>query len=216
MFINIGTDCNVKDRLIDNINGTNIFLFGHTTKQYKQRIDKLRRNFKFDKLDYNHLVNEALQAIRDNYDECLTKNGERVWKSAIGEFEVNCDKQRYKMEVSVLIKSTRVAWEPNTPHILAEDYREYVESGIIKLGDKVITIETMVLTIRSADVKERQNFTEFDIVRKINLGKTKIKMTPQEFRNTFDNSIICSYSMTESKAWQKIKITFAKYGIRMK
>ena len=50
MFINIGTDCNVKDRLIDNINGTNIFLFGHTTKQYKQRIDKLRRNFKFDKL----------------------------------------------------------------------------------------------------------------------------------------------------------------------
>ena len=99
---------------------------------------------------------------------------------------------------------------------IEEDYREYVESGIIKLGDKVITIETMVLTIRSADVKERQNFTEFDIVRKINLGKTKIKMTPQEFRNTFDNSILCSHSMTESKAWQKIKMTFTKYGIKMK
>ena len=216
MFINIGTDCNVKDKLIDNINGTNIFLFGHTTKQYKQRIDKLRRNFKFDKLDYNHLVNEALQAIRDNYDECLTKNGERVWKCATAEFELNCDKQLYTIEVSVLIKSTKVAWEPNTPQELVDDYREYVESGIIKLGDKVITIETMVLTIRSADVKERQNFSEFDIIRKIDVGLRKIKMTPQELKNTISTSIINSHSMTEHKAWQKIKMTFTKYGIRMK
>ena len=125
MFINIGTDCNVKDRIIDNINGTNIVLFGHTSKQYKQRIDKLRRNFKIDKLDYNYLVNEALQAIRDNYNECLTKKGERVWKAAVGEFTVNCDKQLYKMEVSVLIKSAKVAWEKHYPQIPAEDYREY-------------------------------------------------------------------------------------------
>lgn len=214
MFINIGTDCNVKDRIIDNINGTNIVLFGHTSKQYKQRIDKLRRNFKIDKLDYDYLVNEALQAIRDNYDECLTKKGERVWKAAVGEFTINCDKQLYKIEVSVLIKSTKVAWEQHYPQVPVEDYREYYENGIIKLNDKVITLETMVLTIRSADVKERQNFTEFDIVRKINLGKLKIKMTPQEFRKTFDNATINSKSMCESKAWKKIHMTFKKYGIK--
>lgn len=214
MFINIGTDCNVKDRIIDNINGTNIVLFGHTSKQYKQRIDKLRRNFKIDKLDYNYLVNEALQAIRDNYDECLTKKGERVWKAAVGEFTVNCDKQLYKMEVSVLIKSTKVAWEQHHPQVLAEDYREYYENGIIKLNDKIITLETMVLTIRSANIKERQNFTEFDIVRKINLGKLKIKMTPQEFRKTFDDATINSRTMCERTAWEKIKATFKKYGIK--
>lgn len=214
MFINIGTDCNVKDRIIDNINGTNIVLFGHTSKQYKQRIDKLRRNFKIDKLDYNYLVNEALQAIRDNYDECLTKKGERVWKAAVGEFTVNCDKQLYKMEVSVLIKSTKVAWEKHYPQVPAEDYREYFEKGIIKLNDKVITIETIVLTIRSANIKERQNFTEFDVIRKINLGKLKIKMTPQEFRKSFDNAIINCKSMCERTAWEKIKSTFKKYGIK--
>ena len=124
MFINIGTDCNVKDRIIDNINGTNIVLFGHTSKQYKQRIDKLRRNFKIDKLDYKYLVNEALQAIRENYDECLSKKGERVWKPAVGEFTVNCDKYLYKMEVSVLIKSTKVTWEKHFPQVPAEDYKE--------------------------------------------------------------------------------------------
>lgn len=214
MFINIGTDCNVKDRIIDNINGTNIVLFGHTSKQYKQRIDKLRRNFKIDKLDYNYLVNEALQAIRDNYDECLTKKGERVWKAAVGEFTVNCDKQLYKMEVSVLIKSTKVAWEKHYPKEPAEDYKEYYENGIIKINDKVITLETMVLTIRSANIKERQNFTEFDIVRKINLGKLKIKMTPQEFRKTFDDATINSRTMCERTAWEKIKATFKKYGIK--
>lgn len=213
MFINIGTDCNVKDRIIDNINGTNIILFGHTIKQYKQRIDKLRRNFKIDKLDYKYLVNEALQAIRENYDDCLSKKGERVWKPAVGEFTVNCDKQLYKMEVSVLIKSTKVAWEKHYPQIPAEDYKEYFEKGIIKLDDKVITIETIVLTIRSANIKERQNFTEFDIVRKINLGKLKIKMTPQEFRKTFDDATINNKAMCERTAWKKIKATFKKYGI---
>lgn len=214
MFINIGTDCNVKDRIIDNINGTNIVLFGHTFKQYKQRIDKLRRNFKIDKLDYNYLVNEALQAIRDNYDECLTKKGERVWKVAVGEFTINCDKQLYKIEVSVLIKSTKVAWEKHYPQVPAEDYREYFENGIIKINDKVITLETMVLTIRSANIKERQNFTEFDVVRKINLGKLKIKMTPQEFRKTFDDATINIESMCERTAWEKIQMTFKKYGIK--
>ena len=47
MFINIGTDCNVKDKLIDNINEYNCACFRYNNKLYISLVEEVKTNNDF-------------------------------------------------------------------------------------------------------------------------------------------------------------------------
>ena len=198
MYINYGTDCEILNRIIGQVNGTNILLYGHVYNQFRNRISKLQDIIKLKELNVDYLVEQAIKAIEENYDECITHDGIPVWKILHGTFYVCCDKNMFAVEIALLIKSRKVNWKPDLPKTVAEDYKEYIEKGIVAKGDVVIGMETFTVTIKSVDDNKRMNFTDFDVVRELKFDKMYTQIKPRDITNAFPKEIVkgkttCSY-----------------------
>lgn len=155
MYLNLGTG---KNKIIGKINGTNILLYGHVGQRYFERLGALQKITKTNNLKYYKIINRAVQAIEENYDKCITKDGKPVRNTIDCKVKVRCEGVVFDVEVAVLIKSTKVEWYKQMPKQVANDYKEYVANGELNIGDVVIAIETLAVTIKE-EHEETINFT---------------------------------------------------------
>lgn len=167
MYLNLGTG---KNKIIDKVNGTNILLYGHVGQRYFERLGALQKITKTNNLKYNRIINKAVEAIKDNYDKCITKDGKPVRNTIDCKVKVKCEGVVFDVEVAVLIKSTVVEWNNRMPKQVAKDYKEYVDNNELKLGDKVIAIETLAVTVKE-EHEETINFTLMNKLGEINVPK---------------------------------------------
>ena len=176
MYLNLGTG---KNKIIRKINGTNILLYGHVGQRYFERLAALQRITKTNNLRYNKLIDRAVQAIEDNYDKCITKDGRPVRNTIDCKVKVRCEGVVFDVEVAVLIKSTKVEWHNKMPKQVAKDYKEYVANGELNIGDVVIAIETLAVTIKE-EHEETINFTLMNKLGEINVPKYVTNITRYE------------------------------------
>ena len=160
MYLNLGTG---KNKIIRKINGTNILLYGHVGQRYFERLAALQKITKTNNLKYHKLVDRAVQAIEENYDKCITKDGKPVRNKIDCKVKVRCEGKIFDVEVAVLVKSTKVEWHNRMPKEVVKDYKEYVANGELKLGDVVIAIETLAVTIK----EEKEECINFTLMNKI-------------------------------------------------
>ena len=167
MYLNLGTG---KNKIIDKINGTNILLYGHVGQRYFERLGALQKITKTNNLRYNKIIDKAVQAIKDNYDVCITKDGKPVRNTVDCKVKVRCEGKVFDVEVAVLIKSTKVEWHNRMPKEVAKDYKEYVNNGELNIGDVVIAIETIAVTIKE-EHEETINFTLMNKIDEIKVPR---------------------------------------------
>lgn len=176
MYLNLGTG---KNKIIRKINGTNILLYGHVGQRYFERLGALQRITKTNNLKYHKIIDRAVQAIEDNYDKCITKDGRPVRNTIDCKVKVRCEGVVFDVEVAVLIKSTKVEWHNKIPKQVAKDYEEYVDNGELNIGDVVIAIETLAVTIKE-EHEETINFTLMNKLGEINVPKYVTNITRYE------------------------------------
>ena len=176
MYLNLGTG---KNKIIRKINGTNILLYGHVGQRYFERLGALQRITKTNNLKYHKIIDRAVQAIEDNYDKCITKDGRPVRNTIDCKVKVRCEGVVFDVEVAVLIKSTKVEWHNKMPKQVAKDYEEYVANGELNIGDVVIAIETLAVTIKE-EHEETINFTLMNKLGEINVPKYVTNITRYE------------------------------------
>lgn len=167
MYLNLGTG---KNKIIRKINGTNILLYGHVGQRYFERLGALQKITKTNNLKYHKIIDRAVQAIEENYDKCITKDGKPVRNTIDCKVKVRCEGVVFDVEVAVLIKSTKVEWHNKMPKQVAKDYKEYVANGELNIGDVVIAIETLAVTIKE-EHEETINFTLMNKLGEINVPK---------------------------------------------
>lgn len=167
MYLNLGTG---KNKVIGKINGKNILLYGHVLDRYNERVRRLQKLTGINNLKYDAIIRKAVQAIEENYEACVTKDGKPVRNVIDCNVKVRCNNVVFDIEVAVLVKSTKVEWANWAPKEVAKDYVPYVENNEIKLGDIVIAIETIAATIK--EEKERSiNFSLMNKIEKIHVPK---------------------------------------------
>ena len=194
MYLNLGTG---KNKIIDKVNGTNILLYGHVGQRYFERLEALQRITETNNLKYNRIINKAVEAIKDNYDKCITKDGKPVRNTINCKIKVRCEDIVFDIEVAVLIKSTVVDWYNRMPKQVAKDYKEYVDNGELKLGDKVIAIETLAVTIKE-EHEETINFTLMNIIGEIKVPNFITNVTRYELFQIVKNIINVPTMRTEA------------------
>ena len=194
MYLNLGTG---KNKIIDKVNGTNILLYGHVGQRYFERLEALQRITETNNLKYNRIINKAVEAIKDNYDKCITKDGKPVRNTINCKIKVRCEDIVFDIEVAVLIKSTVVDWHNRMPKQVAKDYKEYVDNGELKLGDKVIAIETLAVTIKE-EHEETINFTLMNIIGEIKVPNFITNVTRYELFQIVKNIINVPTMRTEA------------------
>lgn len=205
MYLNMGSECGIKNRIVEQVNGTHILLYGHVYERYCERIQMIGDKLNIAELDYDYMMKEAITAIKDNYDKCITKDGKPVWKVLYGSFNLQCDRKNFTIEITALLKSTRVGWKSGRLQMLAEDYEQYVADGILKEGDTVIAVETTVLTIKAADEAKRINFAEFEVVRTLNFNKKNVRTQPRELKQLFPEKLIYNTTLCTKDAKKMLK-----------
>ena len=193
MYLNLGTG---KNKIIDKVNGTNILVYGHVGQRYFDRLGALQKVTNTNNLKYYKIINRAVEAIKDNYDECITKDGKPVRNTIGCKVKVRCGGKVFDVEVAVLIKSTVVEWYYGIRREVAKDYKEYVENGEMKLGDVVIAIETVSVTIKE-EHEETINFTLMNKLGEISVPKYITNVTIYELEDIVKNIINVPTMRTE-------------------
>ena len=193
MYLNLGTG---KNKIIRKINGTNILLYGHVGQRYFERLGALQRITKTNNLKYHKIIDRAVQAIEDNYDKCITKDGRPVRNTIDCKVKVRCEGVVFDVEVAVLIKSTKVEWHNKMPKQVAKDYKEYVANGELNIGDVVIAIETLAVTIKE-EHEETINFTLMNKLGEINVPKYITNVARHELEDIVKNIINVPTMRTE-------------------
>lgn len=201
MYLNRGTDCEVLNKIIGQVNGTNIVLFGHTFNQFRNRVAGLQSILNIKEISYDYLIKQTMKAIEYNYDECLTKCRKPVWKVLHGDFNICCDGKIFKIEISTLIKSSKINFDSKYERVVAEDYKEYVKQGIMRKGDIVIAIETLAFTIKHLSETKRMNFTEYDVVRELKFEKKTYVIQPEDITTVFPDEVVSNTTMCTNKAF---------------
>ena len=193
MYLNLGTG---KNKIIDKVNGTNILLYGHVGKRYFERLGALQRITNSINLKYCRIINRAVKTIKDNYDVCITKDGEPVRNTIDCKVKVRCEGKIFDLEVAVLIKSSVVEWFNRMPKKVAKDYKEYVENGEMKIGDVIIAIETISVTIKE-EHEETINFTRMNKIGEIIVPNYTSNVTRYELEEIVENIIDVQSMRTE-------------------
>ena len=193
MYLNLGTG---KNKIIDKINGTNILLYGHVGQRYFERLAATQRLTKINNLRFDKIINRTVQAIKDNYETCITKDGAPVRNTITCNVKVKCDNTIFDVEVAVLVKSTKVEWNNRMPKKVAKDYVEYVNNGELNIGDKVIAIETIAVTIKE-EHEETINFTLMNIIGEIKVPQFITNVNQYELFQIVKNIINVPTMRTE-------------------
>lgn len=186
MYLNMGTG---KNKMIDKINGVNILLYGHVGQRYFERLGLLQKAVNCHALRYNAIIKQAVNAIDKHFDVCLCKDDGRPVRNKINcSIKLKCEGKLFIADVAVLIKSTIVEWRNDMPKVIASDYQEYVDNGELKIGDKVIAIETIAVTVRGED-EEDINFSLMNKIDEIKVPNYIKHVYKAEMYRMFKNII---------------------------
>jgi hypothetical protein len=214
MFINVNNS-NVRPKLLDQVNDTAIILYGHYGKRYDERVKRLQEVFDINNLRYRKVLLKTMDAIKDNYDKVITKDGNPVRTLVRDNVRVKVLSQIFDIEVNVLVKSTIVDWHDEYPLKVVEGYEDLLEKGIIKLGEPVICIETIISTVKCVDDDEEYGLIDMEnmeVIGSLNLSRfTCYKVDMEDFDYITEYLMDKRNGRTDNAAdaYELLKIRFA-------
>lgn len=186
MFLNMpskNSKVNCKNRVLDEIGGNAIMLFGHTRKQFDERVGKLLKLTNVKGLKYQNIVNVAQEAIKRDHVKCLIRysNEKRRDHNVKFELKVNTENGQFIVDTIMLVKSTFVEYHEDYAEVPAPEYMKYA-NGLLALGKKVIAMETCVARIRIPGEKDTSPISDLGPnIETVNLGT--VELANADFRN---------------------------------
>ena len=189
MFLNMpsrNSKNGCKNRVLGEVYGNAIMLFGHTRKQYDERLGQFVKLTGINELKYKNICYEAEEAIKRNFLKCLVRNDEeRRDHSVKMHVNVVTENGYFILDVIMLVKSTFVTYwygkgYKNEP---APEYKKYAEKGgLLELGNKVISLETCVARVRLANEIDNSPISEIGpSILDMDLGT--VEMTNEQFKH---------------------------------
>lgn len=131
-------------------NNAHLMIFGHAHERYETRFVPLQNVIHEELLNEEVMLDKCLDLIqRKYYKKCVNPNGvDKVRNVIRDEVHLMCERYHFIVDISILVDGTEVAFWNRKPMIILDQYKELCNNRILKLGDKVIAIETVNTTIR--------------------------------------------------------------------
>lgn len=184
MFLNYENCINDYKGLVEA--GKHLYVFGHAKEQYAKRFAVINELVNHKLLQYDNLEKECLKLIKDRPNRCTNPKGVRKVRNVIrDEVYLECAGKRLIVDIAILVAGTNVEFHSEYDRVVLDQYKDLYNKRILKLDDKVLAIETVNVTIRLNDNKEKNlnfgnHFTLCDLG--MNLPKNKdVKITKKEF-----------------------------------
>lgn len=197
----MGSNERKLNTIIGEVNGTCILQYAHVGKRYYDRVGRIQKVTGVEELKFHNIVKFTLKSIEKNYNKYITKNGRPVRNVIYTNFDVDCEGKKFNVEIAVLVKSTKVEWSDLNEHIIAEDYKEAVAEGKLKIGDIVIAIETIAATLKCKG-ERRVSFTEQTISDVIKLPNKEYIINKYDFKYMI-YTLLNQRTMRTNKAYKE-------------
>lgn len=200
MYLNMGSNERKLNKIIGEVNGTCILQYAHVGKRYYDRVGRIEKVTGIEELKFHNIMKFTLKSIEKYYNRYITKNGRPVRNVIYVNFDVDCEGKKFNIEIAILVKSTKVTWGVGE-QVVAEDYKEAIAEGKLKIGDIVIAIETIAATLKCKG-ERRVSFTEQTISDVIKLPKREYTVNKYDF-NYMVNKLLAQRAMRTNKAYRE-------------
>lgn len=138
------------------VNGPHLYVFGHAKEQHAERFAAIQNILNHKLLEWDNLKERCIELVKPRYNRCMNKvdaivEEERYAMRNIIRDEVylECGDRLFIVDLGILVKGTDVVFG-EYPHKVLDQYKDLYNKGILKVGDKVVAIETINATIRLA------------------------------------------------------------------
>ena len=201
MFLNYSTG---RNQIVGKINNTMIMSYGHVTDRYQERLGRVYEITNEEMLKYDNLLKCAIEITKDNYSECINPTRRKVRHAIRDEIHFQCeDGKHFVIDISLLVTGTDISWHPDYPEVPNKQYKCLVDNNVLKIGDKILSFETLTTTIRTGGV-EAINFNEQPTIAEFNLPKTMYKATKQDIIYMTEHMLKDSQTKITKKALKLI------------
>lgn len=191
MFLNVNNS-NSKPKMMGQVNGTAILCLGHFGVRYDRRIKRMYNELNIKNLRYKKIILKTMDAIKDNYEDVITKNDEPVRTLVRDTVKIKCLHQDFIVEINVLVKSSIVDFSYKHPQVIIDGYEDLLENGYIKLYEPVICIETIIATIKTVNDDSRYGLEGMDnmkVIGSLKLSPCVYKVSIEDFEYMCDELI---------------------------
>ena len=184
--------------ILNPVNGTQVIVYGHNRDQYDDRLKNFQELAQIESLIYDNLVEEAYKLIQERYDEIIYRDGidkDGRRNVMIANIDIECNGFTFNFEVQFLIKSSIAEYDHLCLGVPLPELENLINSGALREGDKVITIDTIVGILKK-DANENRDFVQGAAVKKIKEIKLtedqkQYKFTPEELFYSFGHYKVC-------------------------
>lgn len=183
MYLNVNNS-NGKPQVFGKVNGVSVICFSHVGHRYDQRIKRLQEVTDCNNLKYIKIRSNVVKAIEANFNKVVTKNGKVVRNVLKDTIRVKCKGQRFEIDIQLLVKSSLVTWSFEHPLEVVKGYEELLANGDLKVGKPVITIETIIASLKCADEVQTNNFKDADkigVIGNFRLPNFEYRLSVDEF-----------------------------------
>ena len=196
LYLNMGSTAETPNKIIGNVNGLDVILFGHVEERHGQRLNVLNEAAYEEVLSFDKLKEICMDVFRNNFKE-LTRDLD-VPKAIRGDIKIKLKGIEAWAEIAIEVRATVVDWslgitDENGEDVffskeVAKDYVDYVKEGKLKIGDRVLTIETIALSVKGKNEKnEKVSFTRFDTIHELKFKQRFVNVTVPQFKEMFKN-----------------------------
>lgn len=204
------------ERIVEN--GPHLFVYGHAKEQHAERFAAIQNIIDNDLLKWDNLKERCIELVEPRYNRCVNKEDavdkeeRKAMRNIIrDEIYLECGDRIFIVDLGILVKGTDVVFG-EYPHKVLDQYKDLYNKGILKVGDKVIAIETINATIRLHDEKNL-NFGYHHTLCNLgmNLPKNKpIKVKKQDILDIVEYMLIDDAKFGHIVT-DKVKDIVAKY-----
>lgn len=173
-------------------NGPHLFVYGHAKEQRDERFARTQDILNHKLLEWDALVQRCIELVIPRYKRCMNDRNavnveerKRMRNIIRDEVYLECGGKLFIVDLGILVKGTEVEFLDKYVKNVLPQYKNLYNKGILKLGDKVVAIETIMATIRLVN-QDNRNFGNHHTLCNLglNLPKNKpIKVTKKELVN---------------------------------
>jgi hypothetical protein len=135
--------------------GAHLFVYGHAKEQYNDRFAAVKNILKHDLLEWDNLRQRCLDLVVPRYNRCMNDRNavdkeerKRMRNIIRDEVYLQCGDKLFIVDLGILVKGTEVEFYDRYNKNVLPQYKDLYNNKVLKLGDKVIAIETINATIR--------------------------------------------------------------------
>ena len=196
LHLNMGSTTDIPNKIIGNVNGLNVVLFGHVETRHQERLTVLNKAGHEEVLSFDKLKDVCMDVFKSNFRTLIENIDEP--RAIRGNVKIKLKGIEAWAEIAIEVRATIVDWamitqDENGEDVyfnkeVAPDYIDYVKEGKIKIGDRVLTIETIALSIKGKNEKnDKISFTKFRTIHELKFKQRFINVSVADFKEMFVN-----------------------------